>query len=82
MYLSVVSRPGICFAVYNLPQFVPNPGEAHRCALKHLQRFLKGTEFLSVVYNSSENLQLLVFWIPIGPPTTMIAIQLQIFASN
>ena len=29
MYLSVVSRPDICFAVYNLAQFVSNPGKAH-----------------------------------------------------
>ena len=61
MHLSVVSRPDVCFAVYNLPQFVSNPGTAHWCALKHLQRFLKGTEFLSVVYNRSEKLELLGF---------------------
>ena len=61
MYLSVVSRLDNCFAVYNLPQFVSNSGTAHWCALKHLQRILKGTEFLSVVYNRSENLQLLGF---------------------
>ena len=47
MYLSVVSRPEICFAVYNLPQFVSIPGKTHWRALKHLQRFFKGTEFLS-----------------------------------
>ena len=61
MYLSVVSRPDICFAVYNLAQFVSNPGKAHWCALKHLLRFLKGTESLSLVYNRSENLELFGF---------------------
>ena len=61
MPLSVVSRPDICFAVYNLAQFVLNPGKAHWCALKHLLRFLKGTESLSLVYNRSENLKLLGF---------------------
>ena len=29
MYLSVVSHPDICLAVYNLAQFVSNPGKAH-----------------------------------------------------
>ena len=61
MYLSVVSRPDICFAVYNLAQFVSNLGKAHWCALKHLLRFLKGTESLSLVYNRSENLELFGF---------------------
>ena len=28
-YLSVVSRPDICFAIYNVAQFVSNPGKAH-----------------------------------------------------
>ena len=59
MYLSVVSRPVICFAVYNLAQFVSNPGKAHWYALKHLLRFLRGTESLSLVYNQFENLDLL-----------------------
>ena len=38
-----------------------NPGKAHWCALKHLLRFLKGTESLSLVYNCSENLELFGF---------------------
>ena len=61
MYLSVASCPDICFAVYNLAQFVSNPGKAHWCALKHLLRFLKGTESLSLVYNRSENFELFGF---------------------
>ena len=61
MYLSVVSRSDICFALYDLAQFVSNPGKAHWCALKHLFRFLKGTESLSLVYNHSENLDFFGF---------------------
>ena len=61
MYLCVVSRPDFCFAVYNLAQFVSNPGKAHWCALKHFLHFLRGTEFLSLVYNRSENLELFGF---------------------
>ena len=49
------------FVVFNLAQFVSIPGKAHWCALKHLLRFLKGTEFLSLVYNRSENLKLFGF---------------------
>ena len=74
MLLSVVSRPDICFAVYYLAQFVSNPGEAHWCALKHLLRFLKSTESVSLIF--------LIFRIPIGPPTRTIASQLRVFASN
>ena len=61
MNLSVVSRPDICFAVYNSAQFVSNPGKAHWCALKHLLRFLKGAESLFRVYNRSEKLELFGF---------------------
>ena len=61
MNLSVVSRHDICIAVYNLTQLVSNAGKAHWCALKHLLRFLKGTEALSLVYNRSENLKLFGF---------------------
>ena len=58
MYLSVVSRPDISFAVYNLAQFVSNPAKAHWYALEHHLRFLRSTESLSLVYNRSENLEL------------------------
>ena len=57
MCLSVDGRPDNCFAVYNFAQFVSNPGKAHWCALKHLLRFLKGTESLSLVYYCYENLE-------------------------
>ena len=40
---------------------MPNPDKAHWCALKHLLRFLKGTESRSLVYNRSENLDLFGF---------------------
>ena len=45
MYLPNVIRPNISFAVYNLAQLVSNPGKAHCCALKHLLRFLKCSEY-------------------------------------
>ena len=51
MYLSVVSRPDICFAVYNLAQIVSNPGKEHWMALKHLFRYLTGSTILTLVYN-------------------------------
>ena len=49
------------FALLFLAQFVSNPGKAHWCALKHLLRFLKGTESPSLVYNCSEKLELFGF---------------------
>ena len=53
MYKSVVCRPDICFAVYKLAQFASKLRKAHWCALKHLLRFLKGTEALSLLWNRS-----------------------------
>ena len=53
MFLSGVERPDICFAVYNLAQLLSNPDKAHGGAVKHLLRFLKRIESLSLVYNRS-----------------------------
>ena len=50
MYLSVVSRPDICFAVYNLAHFVSNQGKEHWVALKHLLRYLKGSTNHTLVF--------------------------------
>ena len=59
--MSVVSCPDICFAVYNLAQFVSNPGKNHWCAFKHLLGFLKGTESLALVYSRSDKIELFGF---------------------
>ena len=82
MTLSVVSRTDNCFAVYNSAQFVSNPGKAHWCAVKHLLRFPRAASLYFVCITALKNTNFLVFRIPIGPPTQMIASQLQVFASN
>jgi hypothetical protein len=61
LYLSVVSRPDICFAVANLSQFVSNPGLPHWKALKHLLRYLKGSPDLSLVYRRCDSSQFALF---------------------
>ena len=43
MYLSVCTRPDVSYAVRELARFMPNYGEAHILALKHLLRYLQGT---------------------------------------
>ena len=58
MYLSVASRPDICLAVYNLAQFVSNPGKEHWVALKQLLRYLKGSTNLTLVFNKGTAFEL------------------------
>jgi histone deacetylase 1/2 len=50
LYLSVMSRPDITFTVCNLSQFVTNPGMSHWRALKHLLRYLKGTQTKAMTF--------------------------------
>lgn len=54
LYLSVMSRPDITFAVCNLSQFLTNPGMPHWKALKHLLRYLKGTTKVAITYRHVE----------------------------
>ena len=78
MVFSVVKPLDVCFAVFNLAQFESNPGKTHWCAVKHILCFLKGTETLSLCITARSNSNFLVFRIPIGPPTSMIASQFRV----
>ena len=42
MYLMNM-RPGICFAVNTLSQFLTDPRHVHLIAAKHILRYLRGT---------------------------------------
>jgi hypothetical protein len=46
------TRPDIAYAVTRLSQFSSNPGDVHWHALKHLGRYLKGTENYCITYRA------------------------------
>ena len=50
MYLMLGTRPDIAFAVGCLSRYMANPAENHHAAVKHLWRYLKGTDKLVLVY--------------------------------
>jgi hypothetical protein len=51
MYASVATRPDISFAVSTLSQFLDNPGRAHWDAMKHVLRYLSGTQDFELTYS-------------------------------
>lgn len=51
MYLSIMTRPDITFAVNKLSQFLANPSKDHWRAAKHVLAYLKGTTELGIRYH-------------------------------
>lgn len=56
MWLAVISRPDIAFAVQTLAQFSGNANEEHWTAVKRLLRYVKGTQKLGLVFGKSNTL--------------------------
>ena len=50
IYLSVMTRPDISYAVNAAAQFMSNPNEQHEQALWHIFRYLAGTSHFSLKY--------------------------------
>src|SRR5487761_336488 len=55
MYASVATRPDIMFTVSTLSQFLENPGEAHREAVKRVFRYLSGTRDAELTYGGERH---------------------------
>ena len=55
LYLACWSRPDIAFAVSELSRFVSSPGQNHMKAVKHLLRYLKGTQDLGLKFAKPKN---------------------------
>jgi hypothetical protein len=55
LYLAFWSRPDISFAVSELSRFVSAPGQNHMQAVKHLLRYLKGSNELGLHYSKPKN---------------------------
>ncbi|PPQ82237.1 hypothetical protein CVT24_012925 [Panaeolus cyanescens] len=54
MYLSVMTRPDITYAVSTLSQYLENPHTTHLIASKRVIRYLKGTKSLRLVLGGKE----------------------------
>ncbi|MCO5592598.1 hypothetical protein L7F22_046601 [Adiantum nelumboides] len=54
MYAMVATRPDIAFVVGVVSKFMANPGKKHWDAVKHLQRYLKGTTNTCVHFRNNE----------------------------
>lgn len=50
MYLMLGTRPDIAYAVSNLSRYMSNPTSQHEIAVKHLFRYLKGSEHSALRY--------------------------------
>ena len=55
MYVAMVTRPDIAYAVITLAQFTGNPSLTHWTAAKHVLRYLKGTMNLALTYGGEED---------------------------
>ena len=53
-FISCWTRPDITFTVNKLCKYMSNPGAVHWQALKHLIRYLKGTQHLGLCYNFAQ----------------------------
>ena len=51
MYLTVATCPDIAYAVGVVCRFTQNPGLAHWKAVKHIFRYLKGTQDLNLTFS-------------------------------
>jgi len=55
LYLSVRTRPDICYAVNYLSQFNSAPSEQHWTAVKRVLRYLKGTMNFGILYTRNQS---------------------------
>ncbi|GJF00736.1 polyprotein [Phanerochaete sordida] len=60
MFLATCTRPDIAYTVSVLARFNSNPGQAHWQAVKHLFRYLKGTQDLQLTYCPAATKELFV----------------------
>jgi len=55
MFVSVVSRPDITYAVNQVSRFLNNPGKRHWIAVKRIMRYLKGTVDCGILYDGNNS---------------------------
>lgn len=61
MYLGIVTRPDIAFALSSVSQYLESPDKVHWNAVKRIQKYLKRTIKYGLIFKASSDLQLLAF---------------------
>lgn len=61
IYLALVSRPDIAYAISVLSQVLDKPLKLHWCLVKKVLKYLKGTSSWGIMYKSSPNSKLECF---------------------
>ena len=54
MYAAIRTHPDIMYAVHALSQFSIAPGHAHLTAIKHVYRYLNGTQDLGLMFHGNQ----------------------------
>lgn len=57
MYLTVATRPDICYAVNLASRFMENPADIHVNSVKRILKYLKGTPNYGIKFKSENNLK-------------------------
>ena len=60
LYLTI-TRPGICYRVQTLSQFMAAPTDIHLCAAQKILKYLKAAPVQGLLLPSSSSLQLIAF---------------------
>jgi hypothetical protein len=55
LYISLLTRPDISYAIGQLAKYASNPSQAHWKTMKRLCRYLQGTKTYGLVYNVGNN---------------------------
>ena len=55
LYLSIATRPDITYAVSNVAKFCAKSTKQHWVAVKHIFRYLKGTQQYGLLYSKSDS---------------------------
>ena len=55
MYLGILTRPDVAFALGRLSQFLADPTASHMSALKKLGRYIRSSQDLGILYTRSGN---------------------------
>ena len=58
IFAAIGTHPDIAFAVQSLSQFTTNPSPEHWTAIKHVFRYLNGTQDLGIIYKKMSKINL------------------------
>lgn len=54
MYLAILTRPDICFALGRLSQFLSDPAEFHMTALRQILKYLRSSASIGITYGGKD----------------------------